>query len=84
MHGRIGPGRPRTSRAPTISARQRRIELAAILARGIARAIAARAESREESADPAVDGLALSADLRLSVPLAGPFTQNGPGVGEHA
>jgi len=77
MHGSSGPARPRTSRATNMSARQRRSELAAIIAIGIARAFAARAEPREELADPAVDGLALSAGLRLSVPLAGPTARAG-------
>jgi hypothetical protein len=43
MHGRSGPTRPRTSRVATMSARQRRSELAAIIASGIAKSIAARA-----------------------------------------
>jgi len=77
MHGSSGPARPRTSRATAMSARQRRSELAEIIASGIARAIAARAETREQPVDPAVDGLALSAGLRLSVPLAGPTARAG-------
>lgn len=77
MHGSSGPARPRTSRAANMSARQRRSELAAIIASGIARAIAARAEPQRVPEDPAVDGLALSAGLRLSVPLAGPTARVG-------
>ena len=84
MHGRSGPLRPRTSRAANMSARQRRSELAAIIATGIARAVAARAEPPEAPEDSAIDGLALSAGSRLSVPLAGPFDRNGSKAGEHA
>ncbi|MBX3356629.1 MAG: hypothetical protein KF724_13105 [Phycisphaeraceae bacterium] len=84
MHGISGLTRPRTSRVTTMSACQRRSELAAIIASGIARAIAARAEPPQQSEDPAVDGLALSAGLRLSVPLAGPPVRIGPKAGEHA
>ena len=84
MHGRSGHARPRTSRAGNMSARQRRSELAAIIASGIAKAIAARAEPPEQPEDSAVDGLALSAGSRLSVPLAGTPDRNGPKAGEHA
>jgi hypothetical protein len=84
MHGRSGPSRPRTSRVANMSARQRRSELAAIIACGIAKAIAARAESAEPAQESAPDGLALSAGSRLSVPLAGTPDRNGPKAGEHA
>ena len=84
MHGRSGPLRPRTSRVTNMSARQRRSELAAIIASGIAKAIAARTELPEQPEVSAVDGLALSAGSRLSVPLAGPFDRNGSKAGEHA
>ena len=84
MHGRSGPARPRTSRVATMSARQRRSELAAIIASGMAKAIAARTELPEQPEDSAVDGLALSAGSRLSVPMAGPPGRNGPKAGEHA
>ena len=84
MHGRSGPARPRTSRVATMSARQRRSELAALIASGIANAVASRAESDEQAQDSAVDGLALSAGSRLSVPMAGPPGRNGPKAGEHA
>ena len=77
MYGSSGPTRPRTSRAANMSARQRRSELAAIIANGIARAIAARTDPARDPEEPAVDGLALSADLRLSVPLAGPTARAG-------
>ena len=84
MHGRNGPTRPRTSRAGNMSARQRRNELAAIIASGIAKAVAARSESAEQAQDSAADGLALSAESRLSVPLARRPDRNGPKAGEHA
>ena len=84
MHGRSGHARPKTSRVATMSARQRRSELAAIIASGIANAVASRAESDEQAQDSAVDGLALSAGSRLSVPLAEPPDRNGPKAGEHA
>lgn len=84
MHGRSGPSRPRTSRAVNMSARERRSELAAIIANGIARAVAARAEPAELPGDSAVDGLELSAGSRLSGPAAGPFDRNGRKDGEHA
>lgn len=77
MHGSSGPARPRTSRAITMSARQRRSELAEIIASGIARAIVARTDPSRDPEDPAVDGLALSSGLRLSVPLAGPTARAG-------
>ena len=84
MHARSGPARPRTSRIAAMSARQRRSELAAIIAHGIAKAVALRADSDEQSQESAVDGLALSAGSRLSVPLAGRPDRNGPKAGEHA
>jgi len=67
-----------------MSARQRRSELAAIIASGIAKAVAARAESLELPGDSAADGLELSAGSRLSVPSAGPFDRNASKAGEHA
>ena len=84
MHGRSGPPRPRTSRAANMSARQRRSELAAIIASGIAKTVAARSESAEQAQDSAADGLALSAESRLSVPLARTPDRNGPKAGAHA
>ena len=84
MHGRSGHARPRTSRAGNMSARQRRSELAAIIASGIAKAVALRADADEQSQESAVDGLALSAGSRLSVPLAGRLARNGPKAGERA
>ena len=84
MHGRSGPTRRRTSRVANMSARQRRSELAAIIASGIAKAIAAPSESAGQAEVSAVDGLALSAGSRLSVPLAGTPDRNGPKAGEHA
>ena len=84
MHGRSGPAGPRTSRAAKMSARQRRSELAAIIASGIAKAVALRADADEQSQESAVDGLALSAGSRLSVPLAGVPDRNGHEAGEHA
>ena len=84
MHGRSGTTRPRTSRVANMSGRQRRSELAAIIASGIAKAIAARTELPEQPEDSAVNGLALSAGSRLSVPLAGTPDRNGPKAGEHA
>ena len=84
MHGRSGPVRPRTSRVATIPARQRRSELAAIIASGIAKAIVARSESAGQPEVSAADGLALSAESRLSVPLVGTPDRNGPKAGEHA
>ena len=84
MHGRSVPSQPRTSRAANMSARQRRSELAAIIASGIAKAVAARSESAGQPEVSAVDGLALSAGSRLSVPLAGTPYRNGPKAGEHA
>ena len=84
MHGRSGHARPRISRAANMSARQRRSELAAIIASGIAKAVAARSESAEHAQVSAVDGLALSAGSRLSVPLAETPDRNGPKAGEHA
>ena len=84
MHGRSGPTRPRTTRAANMSARQRRSELAAIIASGIAKAVAARAESLELPGDSLADGLELSAGSRLSVPSPGPFDRNGSKAGEHA
>jgi len=64
-----------------MSARQRRSELAAIIASGIAKAMAASSESAGQSEVSAVDGLALSAGSRLSVPLAGTSDRNGPKAG---
>ena len=84
MHGRSGPLRPRTSRSANMSARQRRSELAAIIASGIAKALAPRVEPLERAQESGVDGLALSAGSRLSVPLAGTPDRNGPKAGEHA
>ena len=84
MHGRSAPARPRTSRAANMSTRQRRSELAAIIASGIARAVAARTESPELPGDSAAYGLELSPGSRLSVPLAGTPDRNGPKAGEHA
>lgn len=83
MHGSSGPAGPRTSRAARLSARQRRSELAAIIASGIAKAVALRADADEQSQESAVEGLALSAGSRLSVPLAGTPDRNGPKAGEH-
>ena len=83
MHGRSGHARPKTSRVATMSARQRRSELAAIIASGIAKAVAARSESDEQPEVSAVDGLALSAGSRLSVPLAPRPDRNGQKAGEH-
>lgn len=42
------------------------------------------AESLESPGDSLATGLALSAGLRVSVPLAGPFKPNGTVAGEHA
>jgi hypothetical protein len=60
MHGQSGPVGPRTSCAAKMSARQRRSELAAIIASGIAKAVAARSESAEQAQDSATYGLVLS------------------------
>ena len=78
MHGRTDPApraRRRTSHAASMSAPQRRYEVAAILAAGIARVVAARAEPADQSAafsaeSPAA-GLALSPESRLSVRTGG-------------
>jgi len=67
-----------------MSARQRRNELAAIIASGIAKAVAARAETLELPGDSAADGLELSAGSRLSAPSRGPFDRNDRKDGEHA
>lgn len=84
MHRRSGPTRPRTSLAVNMSARQRRSELAAIIASGIAKAVALRTDADDQAQESAVDGLALSAGSRLSVPLAETPDRNGPKAGEHA
>jgi hypothetical protein len=69
-------------------ARQRRRELADLIATGIARAVAARTESRAESIvfaeDSAVSGLALSPESRLSVHTGGEPDRNEFKAGEHA
>ena len=94
MHGRtdaVASPRPRTSRATGMSARQRRRELADLIAAGIARAVARRTESNAESIvfaeDSAVDGLALSPESRLSVHTGDPRKapdRNESKAGEHA
>jgi hypothetical protein len=94
MQGRtdaVAAPRPRTSRATSLSARQRRRELADLIATGIVRAVAGRAESNAESIvfaeDSAVSGLALSPELRLSVHTVGPRNvpdRNESKAGEHA
>ena len=73
MHGRTctaATPRMGSSRADRLSARERRRELAKLIAIGLARAIAIRVEPATESTEaeePGVDGLALSATSRLSV-----------------
>ena len=70
MRGRIRPTRPRTSRVVAMLARQRRRELAAIIASGIAKAVALRADGNDRAQQFAVEALARSAESRRSVPLA--------------
>lgn len=91
MQGRtdaVASPRPRTSRAANMSARQRRRQLADLIARGLARAVAGRTESAAKSivfpADSAVAGLALSSESRLSVHTGDRPDRNEPKDGEHA
>ena len=91
MQGRtdaVAAPRPRISRATNMSARQRRRELAELLAAGIARGVAGRAESPADdivvAEDSAVDGLALSPESRLSVHTVGKTDRNESKAGEHA
>ncbi len=84
MHGRSGPARPRTSRATNMSARQRRSELAGIIANGITRAVAARAEPPELAGESSVDALELSRESRLSVDTRARPARNESKAGECA
>lgn len=84
----VATPRPRTSRATSMSARQRRRELADLIAAGIARAVAGRTESPADdivfAEDSAVDGLALSPESRLSVQTVAKTDRNESKAGEHA
>lgn len=90
MHGRTcTAAMPRTgsSRAGRMSARERRRELAELIATGLARAIAIRVEPAAESAESeesGVDGLALSATSRLSVHTGETSDRNESKAGERA
>ncbi len=78
--------RPTTSRAASMSARQRRRELIEIIAAGLERAIAERtcATDISDLKDSGVDGLELSAASRLSVRTGPKPGRNGAKAGEHA
>lgn len=70
-----------------MSARERRRELAELVATGLARAIAIRTEPAAESTeseDSGVDGLALSATSRLSVHTGETSERNESKAGERA
>ena len=88
MQGRTrtaAPPRMGSSRADRMSARERRRELAKLIATGLARAIAIRTEPAAESAeseDSGVDGLALSATSRLSVHTGETSDRNESKAGE--
>ena len=91
MQGRtdaVAVPRLRTSRAGSMPARQRRRELADLIAAGIARAVAGRAELPADvivfAEDSAVDGLALSPESRLSVHTVAKTDRNESKAGEHA
>ena len=75
-------------RAAHMQHRQRRAEVAEIIASGLARAIVQRSEPpadcSPDSEDSAVDGLALSATSRLSVHTGGKPDRNESKVGEQA
>lgn len=90
MHGRTctaATPRMGSSRADRMSARERRRELAELVATGLARAIAIRTEPAAESTeseDSGVDGLALSATSRLSVHTGETSERNESKAGERA
>jgi len=91
MQGRtdaVAAPRPRTLRAGSMPARQRRRELADLIARGIARAVAGRSEPPANdivfAEDSAVSGLALSPESRLSVHTGGEPDRNEFKAGERA
>lgn len=90
MHGRTSTAAvPRTKslRADRMSAKQRRQEMANLIADGIARAVAARAEhsveGSEKSEDSARTGLDLSASSPLSVHTDATSDRNESKDGEH-
>lgn len=88
MHGRTctaATPRMGSSRADRMSVRERRRELAELIATGLARAIAIRtvpATESAESEDSSVDGLALSATSRLSVHAGETSDRNESKAGE--
>ena len=88
MHGRTctaATPRMGSSRADRMSVRERRRELAELIAIGLARAIAIRVEPAAESTESeesGVDGLALSATSRLSVQTGETSDRNESKAGE--
>lgn len=77
-----------TSRAASMSARQRHRELVEIIAAGLERAVGERTAAPDADAsdlkDSGVDGLELSATSRLSVHTGRKPGRNGAKAGEHA
>ena len=74
-----------SSRADRMTSKERRRELAGLIAMGLARAIAIRVEPAAESTESeesGVDGLALSATSRLSVHAGETSDRNEPKAGE--
>ena len=91
MHGRTNTAaspRRGSMRAANMSHRQRRTEIAELIATGLSRAIAQRfappADCSSHSEKSAVDGLALSATSRLSVHTGGKPDRNESKAGEQA
>jgi len=90
MHGRTctaATPRMGSSRADRMSVRERRRELAELIAIGLARAIAIRVEPAAESTESEesdVDGLAFSATSRLSVHTGETSDRNESKAGERA